>query len=135
MLSQNPLPTERTLRLLPDPILDTAPTEHMPASRHARIAQLLQTERALPLLPSLDPAHQARFLKIVARLFVREDGRVRGGFDAGFAHLEGRAFEKYVFAMRVRVEAQFYAAVDDGAAAGCAAGVREGGGGVLQRAV
>lgn len=61
---------------------------------------------------------------------------MRGGFDARSADLVGRPpLEKHILALRVRVQSQFHPAVDDGATACCAAGARERGRAVVQRAV
>ena len=55
LLRQHRLPTQRTLGLLPDPILDAAPAEDVAAGRDAGVAERFETERAFALLAGGDP--------------------------------------------------------------------------------
>ena len=79
MLAKHRLPAERTLRLLPDPIANASPTEHMPARSHARIPHLLQAQSTFPLLSPVDPLHCVGNLEMVTRPV--EDRRVRRFLD------------------------------------------------------
>lgn len=51
MLDHRLSPAQRALWLLPDPITYTLPTKDMPALRHTRVLQSLETQRAFPILP------------------------------------------------------------------------------------
>jgi hypothetical protein len=55
LLRQHRLPTQRTLGLLPHPILDAAPAEDVAAGRDAGVAERLETQRAFALLACGDP--------------------------------------------------------------------------------
>lgn len=68
MLHERISPTQRTLRLLPDPIANTIPAKHMPARRGRRILEFLQTQRAFPLLRALDEPHYLFISQIKPRL-------------------------------------------------------------------
>ena len=71
MLPQDRLPAQRTFWLFPDPISNASPTKYMPTSGDTRVSHFLQTQRALPLLPSLYPANHLWILEVVSWLLLR----------------------------------------------------------------
>lgn len=89
MLHHSLPPTQRTLWLLPYPVPDARPAKHVPALRRRRVPQLLQAQRALALLPALDPRHHVApgRAQIIARPPPARHRRVRRRANLGQAPL------------------------------------------------
>lgn len=89
MLHQRIPPTKRTFGLFPNPIPNTLPTKDVSTRRSRRVLELLQTQRALPLLRALDEAHDLVVAQVEPRL--RSRRRVRGGGQVDPARLGSAA--------------------------------------------